>query len=82
MGNGSAEREDNGRLSISVNALQGPAAPEEQTGVDRPTNSREKAPYDILQAAAFVIAKATREQPTLTGNARAPSVVLKIRCDS
>ena len=49
VGNGSAEREDNGRLSISVNALQGPAAPEEQTGVDRPTNSREKAPYDILQ---------------------------------
>uniref|UniRef100_A0A452YJK4 Protein FAR1-RELATED SEQUENCE n=1 Tax=Aegilops tauschii subsp. strangulata TaxID=200361 RepID=A0A452YJK4_AEGTS len=33
---------------VSVNALHGLTVPEEQRGVQRPTNSREKAPYEGL----------------------------------
>lgn len=46
-GDGACPQDSPGR-SASVNALQGLAAPEKQRGVGRPTNSREKAPYEGL----------------------------------
>ena len=46
--NGGADHEDSVGPSASVNVLEGLAAPHKQRGVERPTNSREKAPYEGL----------------------------------
>lgn len=48
--NGVPHQEVSGGHSASVNALQGLAAPDKQKGVGRPTNSREKAPYEGLSS--------------------------------
>lgn len=48
MINGSPGRADSPTRSASINALHGLYAPDKQRGVGRPTNSREKAPYEGL----------------------------------
>lgn len=47
LGSG-ADKENSMAHSISINDLEGLAAPAKQRGVGRPTNSREKAPYEGL----------------------------------
>lgn len=48
VGTNGACREESGDRSASVNALHGLAAPDKQRGLGRPTNSREKVPYERL----------------------------------
>lgn len=43
-----ADGENSTTQSLTVNGLQGLAAPDKHRGVGRPTNSREKAPYEGL----------------------------------
>lgn len=67
VANGGADHEDSVGPSASVNALEGLAAPDKQRGVERPTNSRKKAPYEGLSKwmrfCSICRRKATSEQP-------------------